>query len=57
MLLSCIFLGLKPIRVGPALPAWLTPAVLDVLVNKCGILPIGKAEADAAAMAAAKAMS
>jgi hydroxylamine reductase len=53
VLLSLLSLGVRNIRLGPTLPAFLTPALLDVLVSKFGIKPITTAEADiAAAMAA-----
>ena len=42
-------LGLRNIRLGPTLPAFLTPTLVEVLVNKFGILPIATAEADVAA--------
>jgi hydroxylamine reductase len=56
VLLSCIHLGLKPIRIGPALPAFVTPAVLKVLVEKFGILPCGNPNTDAASMVRATGM-
>ena len=54
VLLSCLALGIKPIHIGPALPAFVTPDVLDKLVTDFGILPIGDPQADAKAMASAK---
>jgi hydroxylamine reductase len=56
VLLSCIYLGLKPIRIGPALPAFVTPDVLKVLVEQFGILPVGDPAKDAEAMMSAKGM-
>ncbi|KAJ8605108.1 hypothetical protein CTAYLR_000408 [Chrysophaeum taylorii] len=53
VLLSCLHLGLKPIHLGPALPAFVTPEVLHKLVTDFGIVPIGDAAVDAKAMAAA----
>ncbi len=40
VLLTCLHLGLKPIRVGPVLPAFVTKDVLDVLVKDFGIMPV-----------------
>ncbi|KAJ4455949.1 putative Hydroxylamine reductase [Paratrimastix pyriformis] len=47
ILLSLLHLGLRNIRLGPALPAFLTPEALAVLVEKFNIGPIGaSAQAD-----------
>ena len=46
ILLSLLYLGIKDIRLGPTLPAFITPAVLDVLVENYGIKPITDADAD-----------
>jgi hydroxylamine reductase len=46
VLLTLLALGLRNIRLGPTLPAFLTPALLDVLVSRFGIQPIGTVEAD-----------
>ncbi len=40
ILLSLLFLGLKNMRLGPTLPAFLSPNVLDVLVENFDIKPI-----------------
>lgn len=40
ILLSLLHLGIKDIRLGPTLPAFITPNVLDVLVKNFGIKPI-----------------
>ena len=40
ILLSLLHLGIKDIRIGPSLPAFITPAVLQVLVETFGIKPI-----------------
>lgn len=40
ILLTLLHLGIKDIRLGPTLPAFITPNVLDVLVQKFGIKPI-----------------
>ena len=46
ILLSLLHLGIKDIRLGPSLPAFITPAVLDVLVQNFNIMPIGTPEED-----------
>ncbi|MCK5247800.1 hydroxylamine reductase [Candidatus Bipolaricaulota bacterium] len=46
ILLSLLHLGIKNIRLGPTLPAFVTPAVLDVLVENFNIMPISNPEAD-----------
>jgi hydroxylamine reductase len=46
--LTLLALGVRNVRLGPTLPGFLTPALLDVLVNRFGIQPIGEAEADIA---------
>jgi hydroxylamine reductase len=50
VLLSLLHLGIKNIRLGPSLPAFVTPSVLGVLVEKFNIKPITTADADIAAM-------
>lgn len=50
ILLALLHLGVKDIRLGPALPAFITPTVLNVLVDKFGIKPIGTVEEDLPAM-------
>jgi hydroxylamine reductase len=40
ILLSLLHLGIKDIRLGPTLPAFITPNVLEVLVKNFGIKPI-----------------
>ena len=49
ILLSLLFLGVQNIKLGPSLPAFVKPAVLDVLVEKFKIAPISTVEADIAA--------
>ncbi len=49
ILLTLLHLGLKDIRLGPTLPAFITPNVLNVLVEKFDIKPITSAEEDLAA--------
>jgi hydroxylamine reductase len=53
VLLSCLALGLKPIHIGPALPAFITPDVLSVLVKDFGIRALGNVDEDLKAMVAA----
>eukprot|EP00756_Hemistasia_phaeocysticola_P005597 Hpha_TRINITY_DN13414_c0_g1::TRINITY_DN13414_c0_g1_i1::g.131264::m.131264/K05601/hcp; hydroxylamine reductase len=57
VLLSLLHLGLKPIHIGPSLPAFITPQVLDVLVKEHGLVPCGDAAEDARTMCAAAKMS
>ncbi len=54
VLLALLFLGVKGIRLGPTLPAFLSPAVAGVLVEKFDIKPIGTVQDDIAAMMAGK---
>ncbi|MFH2066241.1 MAG: hydroxylamine reductase [Pseudomonadota bacterium] len=54
VLLALLFLGVKGIRLGPTLPAFVSPTVLNVLVEKFDIKPIGTVEDDIAAMMAGK---
>lgn len=49
VLLTLLALGLRNIRLGPTLPAFVTPGVLAVLVEQFGIQPIGDAGTDLAA--------
>jgi len=46
VLLALLHLGIQNIRLGPSLPAFVTPNVLDVLVKNFGVRPIGTAEGD-----------
>jgi hydroxylamine reductase len=46
ILLSLLYLGIKNIRIGPSLPAFITPNILKVLVEKFNIMPITSAEED-----------
>jgi hydroxylamine reductase len=46
VLLALLHLGIKGIRLGPTLPAFLTPNVLDTLVKKFDIKPISSADED-----------
>ncbi len=46
ILLSLLHLGIKDIRLGPTLPAFITPNVLDVLVKNFNIMPITTPDED-----------
>jgi len=46
ILLTLLHLGIKNIRLGPVLPAFVTPAALSVLVEKFNIAPITTADDD-----------
>ncbi len=48
ILLTLLYLGIKDIRIGPSLPAFITPNVLGVLQDKFAIKPITSPEADLA---------
>ncbi|MGB4208859.1 MAG: hydroxylamine reductase [Thermovirgaceae bacterium] len=54
VLLALLSLGVQGIRLGPTLPAFLSPNVAKVLVDKFNIKPIGTVEGDIAAMMAGK---
>ncbi len=54
VLLALLFLGVKGIRLGPTLPAFLSPNVAGVLVEKFNIKPVGTVAEDIAAMMAGK---
>jgi len=49
ILLTLLHLGIKNIRLGPSLPAFVTPDVLNVLVEKFNIMPNSTVEQDLAA--------
>ena len=51
VLLALLHLNVKNVRIGPRLPAFLTPAVLKVLVDTFGLKPVGEVETDLKAMA------
>ncbi|MFA6317394.1 MAG: hydroxylamine reductase [Elusimicrobiota bacterium] len=55
ILLSLLHLGIRNIRLGPSLPAFVTPAALQVLVDKFGIAPVTTPEKDLEAILGAKA--
>jgi len=46
ILLSLLYLGVKNIRLGPSLPAFITPNVLKVLVDNFNIMPIKTVDED-----------
>jgi hydroxylamine reductase len=46
ILLTLLHLGIKNMRLGPTLPAFVTPPVLNVLVEKFNIAPITTVDAD-----------
>jgi len=50
ILLTLLHLGIKNIRLGPSLPAFVTPEVLQVLVDNYQIAPISTPEEDLAAI-------
>ena len=50
ILLTLLHLGIKHIRLGPSLPAFVTPAVLKVLVEQYDIRPISTPAEDLAAV-------
>ena len=54
VLLALLFLGVKGIRLGPTLPAFLSPNVVKVLVENFNIKPTGEVKADVEAMKAGK---
>ncbi|MBN2790205.1 MAG: hydroxylamine reductase [Candidatus Delongbacteria bacterium] len=54
VLLALLHLGVKGIRLGPTLPAFLSPNVINVLVQNFNIKPIGDVKGDVEAMMAGK---
>lgn len=52
VLLALLSLGVKKIRLGPTLPAFLTPTVAEVIINAYDLKPISTAEEDVVAMLA-----
>lgn len=46
ILLTLLSLGIKNIRLGPSLPAFVTPAVLNVLVQNFNIMPVSTPDED-----------
>lgn len=52
ILLTLLYLGIRNIRLGPSLPAFLSPNILQYLVEQYGIGPITTPEADIKALMA-----
>jgi hydroxylamine reductase len=50
ILLTLLHLGIKNIRIGPTLPAFITPTVLKVLQEKFNLMPITQPQQDLAAI-------
>ena len=50
ILLTLLHLGIRNIKLGPSLPAFVSPNVLNVLVEKFNIGPIGNVDEDLAEM-------
>ena len=50
ILLTLLALGVRNMRLGPTLPAFVTPPVLKVLAEKFNLMPISTPEADLAAI-------
>ena len=46
ILLTLLALGVKNIKLGPSLPAFVSPAILNLLVQQWGIAPISTPEED-----------
>ena len=46
ILLTLLALGIKGIRLGPTLPAFISPAVLEVLVKNFDLKPVGQVDED-----------
>jgi len=50
ILLTLLHLGIKNIKLGPSLPAFVSPNVLNILAEKFGIRPIANVDEDMAEM-------
>ena len=50
ILLTLLHLGIRNIRLGPTLPAFLSPNVLTLLAEKYGIAPVTTPEEDMRAL-------
>jgi hydroxylamine reductase len=46
ILLTLLYLGIKNIHLGPTLPAFVSPNILNFLVENYGVTPTTTAEAD-----------
>ena len=54
VLLALLHLGFKNIRLGPTLPAFLSPGITEMLVTKFGIKSINDPQSDVKAMMSGK---
>jgi hydroxylamine reductase len=54
ILLTLLYLGIKNIKLGPSLPAFVSPAALNVLVEKFNIAPVGSVDEDLTTILATK---
>jgi hydroxylamine reductase len=54
ILLTLLHLGIKNIKLGPSLPAFVSSAALNVLVEKFNIAPVGSVDEDLTAILAVK---
>ena len=52
ILLTLLWMGVKNIRIGPTLPAFLSPAVLQLLGEKFNLMPTTTVDQDLAAILA-----
>jgi hydroxylamine reductase len=52
ILLTLLWMGIRNVRIGPTLPAFLSPAVLEMLHANYNLMPTTTVEADLAAMLA-----
>ncbi|MEK7397684.1 MAG: hydroxylamine reductase [Candidatus Poribacteria bacterium] len=50
ILLTLLHLGIKNMYIGPSLPAFISPSVLNVLVEKFNLTPISSADSDLSAI-------
>ena len=50
VLVTLLHMGVKNIRLGPSLPAYITPGILDVLVQNYNIMPTGDVATDIESM-------
>jgi hydroxylamine reductase len=50
ILLTLLWMGVKNVRIGPTLPAFLSPAVLKLLADNFNLMPITTVDADLAAI-------
>lgn len=46
ILQTILYLGLKNVRIGPNLPAYLTPNLLKFLTEKFNLMPVGDFKSD-----------